>query len=240
GTSLQLRRELARSSDEQKLTSGPAAAPRRAPIASAPAHRRALGERRPRFRTPLPCLAHRRARGDSPLRAQVPDAPLREQSLRSLYCSSDGLHGRGAAVTTSSDSASFHSCERITPSSPGIKHDRGQLHCPSRDWLKPRKLSAVLSRRMATRRATGVPRHTLDETFEHAMKFPARHWQLLESAVLALKKTVLRLASMEPLPHCRNEGLRTPDLSFPFKALDRIFGQDCKMAHRGGFEPPTP
>ncbi|PYF06943.1 hypothetical protein C8J30_12226 [Rhodobacter viridis] len=49
-------------------------------------------------------------------------AQLRERSLRSLYCSSDGVRGRGAPVTNLSHSASFHSFERIAPSNRGIKH----------------------------------------------------------------------------------------------------------------------
>ncbi|RBO52675.1 hypothetical protein DSD19_13290 [Rhodovulum sp. BSW8] len=36
-------------------------------------------------------------------------AQLRELSLRSLYCRSDGVGGRGAAVTNLSYRASFHS-----------------------------------------------------------------------------------------------------------------------------------
>ena len=36
-------------------------------------------------------------------------AQLRERSLRSLYCCSDGVRGRGAAVTNLSHNASFHS-----------------------------------------------------------------------------------------------------------------------------------
>jgi len=49
-------------------------------------------------------------------------AQLRERSLRSLYCSSDGVRGRGAAVTNLAHSASFHSFERIAPSNCGTKH----------------------------------------------------------------------------------------------------------------------
>jgi hypothetical protein len=40
---------------------------------------------------------------------KLPPAQLRERSLRSLYCSSDGVRGRGAPVTNLSHSASFHS-----------------------------------------------------------------------------------------------------------------------------------
>src|SRR5690606_14084646 len=54
---------------------------------------------------------------------QLP-AQLRERSLRSLYCCSDGVRGRGAAMTNLSQSASFHSRERIAPSNRGIKQTR--------------------------------------------------------------------------------------------------------------------
>ena len=40
----------------------------------------------------------------------------------SLYCCSDGVRGRGAAVKDLSHNASFHSRERIAPSNHGIKH----------------------------------------------------------------------------------------------------------------------
>lgn len=43
-------------------------------------------------------------------------------ALRSPYCCSVGLRGRGAAITNLSHRASFHSCERIAPSNLGIKH----------------------------------------------------------------------------------------------------------------------
>ncbi len=49
-------------------------------------------------------------------------AQHRERSLRSLYCCSDGVRGRGAPVTNLSHRASFHSVERIAPSNCGIKH----------------------------------------------------------------------------------------------------------------------
>ena len=51
---------------------------------------------------------------------QLP-AQRRERSLRSLYCCSDGVRGRGAPVTNLSHMASFHSNERIAPSNRGIK-----------------------------------------------------------------------------------------------------------------------
>src|SRR6056297_1391972 len=63
----------------------------------------------------------------SPLRdclridAELP-AQFRVRSLRSLYCCSDGVRDRGAAMTYLSQKVSFHSIEWIAPSNPGIKH----------------------------------------------------------------------------------------------------------------------
>jgi len=67
-------------------------------------------------RRPLPPLRDR-LRVDPQLPAQ-----RRERSLRSLYCCSDGVRGRGAPMTNLSHTASFHSNKRIAPSNRGIKH----------------------------------------------------------------------------------------------------------------------
>lgn len=86
----------------------------------------------------------------------------------------------------------------------------------------------------------GKPRKTLEESFEHALRFLSSPWSIWKNADLTLKKTVLRLAFSEPLPYCRNQGLRTPNLSFPFKALGEFCGEKCEMARSGRFELPTP
>ena len=84
---------------------------------------------------------------------------------------------------------------------------------------------------------SGKPRHTFEESFEHAMHFLSNPWNIWRKSDLALKKTVLRLAFSAHLPYCRNQGLRTPDLAFPFKALDGFQTGKCEMAHPIGFEP---
>jgi site-specific DNA recombinase len=86
---------------------------------------------------------------------------------------------------------------------------------------------------------SGKPRHTFEESFEHAMQFLANPWSIWVNSDLALKKTVLRLAFVEPLPYSRNQGLRTPKLALPFKALGEICSHKCEMAPTGGLEPPT-
>ena len=83
----------------------------------------------------------------------------------------------------------------------------------------------------------GKPRTTLEESFEHAFRFLSSPWSIWKNADLTLKKTVLRLAFSEPVPYCRNQGLRTPNLAFPFKALGEFCTGKCEMAHLSGFEP---
>jgi len=75
----------------------------------------------------LPGLQILDCRPLTPLRDRLrvdPEFPAqrRERSLRSLYCCSDGVRGRGAPMTYLSHTASFHSNERIAPSNRGIKH----------------------------------------------------------------------------------------------------------------------
>ena len=86
---------------------------------------------------------------------------------------------------------------------------------------------------------SGKPMHTFEESFEHAMRFLANPWQIWDNSDLTMKKTVLRLAFAEPLPYCRNQGLRTPNLAFPFKALGDICSGKSEMARPAGLEPAT-
>ena len=86
---------------------------------------------------------------------------------------------------------------------------------------------------------TGKPRHTFEESFEHALNFLASPCKIWKKAGLLGRKTVLRLAFSQPLPYCRKKGLRTPDLAFPFKALAGLSTPKSEMARPGGLEPPT-
>lgn len=82
--------------------------------------------------------------------------------------------------------------------------------------------------------ASGKPRRTLEESFEHALQFLSSPWSIWNNSDLLGKRTVLRLAFLEPLAFSRKEGLRTPNLAFPFKALGRIYSGNCEMARRTG------
>ncbi len=82
-----------------------------------------------------------RLRVDPKFLAQLPRAKLAPLGIMlrmtlsgsgSLYCSSDGVRGRGAPVTNLSHNASFHSIERIAPSNRGIKHP-GSRSCGAWD-----------------------------------------------------------------------------------------------------------
>lgn len=87
--------------------------------------------------------------------------------------------------------------------------------------------------------SNGKPRRTWEESFEHALRFLSSPWDIWKNSDLVGKKTVLRLAFMEPLAYRRNEGLRTPNFAVPFKALGDICSGKSEMVHPTGFEPVT-
>ena len=86
----------------------------------------------------------------------------------------------------------------------------------------------------------GKPMHTFEQMFEHAPQFLSSPWTIWKSGNLIAQRTVLRLAFAEQITYARNEGLRTPKTTLPFKVLEGISCQKKIMADRGGFEPPTP
>ena len=95
---------------------------------------------------------------------------------------------------------------------------------------------ALAAEKLAT---SGKPQRILEESFEHALRFLSSPWTIWENSGLIGKRTVLRLAFLEPLAYSRNEGLRTPNLAFPFKALGEIYSGKCEMAHPTRFELMT-
>jgi len=66
---------------------------------------------------------------------------------------------------------------------------------------------------------SGKPKHTFEESFEHAMAFLSSPWIIWDKSNLVGKKTVLRLAFLEPLAYCRNRGLRTPNLALSIQSV---------------------
>ena len=83
------------------------------------------------------------------------------------------------------------------------------------------------------------PQGRLDEFIEHALTFLANPWKLYEKGDFALKRTVLKLAFLEPLRYSRNEGYRTAKITFPFKVLAGFSTPKCGMVGPAGFEPAT-
>ncbi|MEO1046682.1 MAG: recombinase, partial [Pseudomonadota bacterium] len=84
---------------------------------------------------------------------------------------------------------------------------------------------------------SGQPQRTFEEMFEHAMTFLANPWKIWRNGGLEMKRTVLRLAFAKRPHYGRAEGLRTPEIAMPFKALAEICGGQTGMAHPRGFEP---
>ncbi|WOF72758.1 recombinase family protein [Parvibaculaceae bacterium PLY_AMNH_Bact1] len=95
----------------------------------------------------------------------------------------------------------------------------------------------VLEEKLA---ASGQPRDAFAKKFEHAMTFFSNPLKLWHSDNFEDRRRLLKLAFVERLAYCPNEGFRTPQKAFPFKALDMISEGKKGMAHRGRFELPTP
>lgn len=89
-----------------------------------------------------------------------------------------------------------------------------------------------------------TPKREFGETLRTALAFLANPQKLWASDDLADKQTVLKLTFAKKLRYTRKGGLRTPELSSPFKLLDSLKGGQNsdfeEMVHRGGFEPPAP
>jgi site-specific DNA recombinase len=66
---------------------------------------------------------------------------------------------------------------------------------------------------------------TLEEFIEHALTFLANPWHVYEKVEFIFKRTVLKLASAEPLRDSRDEGYRTANITFPFKVLTGFSAQ---------------
>lgn len=86
---------------------------------------------------------------------------------------------------------------------------------------------------------TAVPQYSFEKMFELSMKFFSSQQKLWDSGKLDLQRLVLKLAFSEQLAYVKNQGFRTPEFSFPFKALAGTYGREKGMAHPEGFEPPT-
>ncbi len=68
-------------------------------------------------------------------------------------------------------------------------------------------------------------------------EFLGKYMEYMEESRFFPEENSARTGFVEPLPYSRNQGLRTPKLLLPFKALGEIFSNKCEMVHPTGFEP---
>ena len=83
------------------------------------------------------------------------------------------------------------------------------------------------------------PKQTLEESFEHSLRFLASPWQQWQNTDLPGRRTILRLSFNKPVAYSRIGGLRTPDLAFPFKLLGQTQASKEGVARPAGLEPAT-
>lgn len=73
------------------------------------------------------------------------------------------------------------------------------------------------------------PQRGFDEMFEHSLTFLANPHKIWEKGNFKDKRNVLKLTFVERLRYSRNEGLRTPKTSIPFKALGMFLSGEKVM-----------
>ena len=78
-----------------------------------------------------------------------------------------------------------------------------------------------------------------DDVFELALKFLENPFKIWENGDLAAKRTVLRLVFSRSIAYCRENGVRTPEWTLPFRVLGFLEETECKMVTPIGFEPIT-
>ncbi len=85
---------------------------------------------------------------------------------------------------------------------------------------------------------TALPSY--DETFRTAFEFLGNPWNLCKSGSLEDKRIVQKLTLASHLEYDWKEGVRTPEISLPFKVLGPENDREKVMAEREGFEPSVP
>jgi DNA invertase Pin-like site-specific DNA recombinase len=78
-----------------------------------------------------------------------------------------------------------------------------------------------------------------DATFRTAFEFIANPWNLWSNGTFEDKRIVLNLTLGSHLEYDWNEGVRTAELSLPFRLLQDVCDQEKVMAGNTGFEPPV-
>ncbi len=83
----------------------------------------------------------------------------------------------------------------------------------------------------------GTVARDYEETFRTAFEFFSNPCYLWENGTLEDKRIVLQLTLNGHLEYDWNQGVRTTEISFPFRALEDFSGSEKEMAERVGFEP---
>ena len=86
---------------------------------------------------------------------------------------------------------------------------------------------------------TPKPRITYDATIRTALEFLLNPWKLWVSERIEDRNLTLKLVFAEPLAYCRERGIRTGDLTLPFKVLAGISTPNSGMVGLAGLEPAT-
>lgn len=81
---------------------------------------------------------------------------------------------------------------------------------------------------------TSRPARSYDQTVRTALAFLANPWNLWRSQRFEERRMVLKLMFGERLRYSRNEGLRTANLTLPFKVLGALKDGKSEMARRAG------
>ena len=95
---------------------------------------------------------------------------------------------------------------------------------------------ALLAEKQAQRRK---PKGKLDGTIRTAIAFLSNPLKLWQSDCLGDPNLTLRLVFASPLAYCRENGMRTADLTLPFKALANFDAEKGEMVEHSGIEPLT-
>ncbi len=84
-----------------------------------------------------------------------------------------------------------------------------------------------------------VPSGTFEEKLEPLLLFLSNPLKLWETASVKLRRTVLKMAFADRIRYDRNQGARTPELSFPFRMLGGNLDQQVFFGAGGGTRTHT-
>jgi site-specific DNA recombinase len=105
------------------------------------------------------------------------------------------------------------------------------------------KINQMEQNKLAIVQKCGIlagPKRGYSEMFELALLFLSSPWNIWENGSFIDRRNVLKLAFTGQVPYTRENGFSNPKISLAFSVLGSFEGTKREMAHRGGFEPPTP